>query len=174
MFRHPSESLEPHIRRLFNTHFYPVSTGRAQPEQPREQPGRAVVPGKQARVREEGDGHRGAELGRRLRDGASPLPRVSPSTRKYNDKTKNPSHPLDLSFLPHSETANIYPLSKQKVSSATDHMHQKKNCSRARTMRKTGPRNFYVLFYFCRFDQCFPTLPGFVRNNKSRLYGGGK
>lgn len=108
MFRHPSEPLEPHVRRVVHTHLHPggsffftiknvkkkisycqhfagldvhtwlpvccvgaVATGRAEPQQPGQQSGGTALPGEQEGVREEGDGHRGAELGGRLRGSTS-------------------------------------------------------------------------------------------------------
>lgn len=47
-------------------YLFPVIAGRAKPQQPCEQSGRAALSGKQEGVREEGDGHCGAELGGRL------------------------------------------------------------------------------------------------------------
>ncbi len=58
--RHPSEPLEPDLRRLGHPHVDPVAAGRAQPEQPGQLGGRAAVPGEPARVREEGGRHRRA------------------------------------------------------------------------------------------------------------------
>lgn len=52
---------------------YTVVAGRAKPQQPGEQSGGAALSGKQEGVREEGDGHRGAELGGRLRRPAALL-----------------------------------------------------------------------------------------------------
>lgn len=66
MFRHPSEPLESHIWCVVHTHLHPVVAGWAKPQQPSQQPGRTALSGKQAGVREEGDGHRRAELGGRL------------------------------------------------------------------------------------------------------------
>lgn len=66
MFRHPSKSLEPDVWRLIHTHLHPVTIGRAQPQQPCQQPGSTALSGKQAGVWEEGVRHRGAELGGHL------------------------------------------------------------------------------------------------------------
>lgn len=50
-----------------HTCFFPtVVAGRAKPQQPGQQPGCTALSGEQEGVREEGDGHRGAELGGRL------------------------------------------------------------------------------------------------------------
>lgn len=46
--------------------FSAVVAGRAKPQQPGQQSGCTALSGKQEGVREEGDGHRGAELGGRL------------------------------------------------------------------------------------------------------------
>lgn len=50
-----------------------VVAGRAKPQQSGQQSGCTALSGKQEGVREEGDGHRGAELGRRLSFSGSPL-----------------------------------------------------------------------------------------------------
>lgn len=115
MFRHPSEPLEPHVRRVVHTHLHPVATGRAEPQQPGQQSGGTALPGEQEGVREEGDGHRGAELGGRLRG----------STSRPPPPLHWPPRPLSIarSFLPHrddddNEKKKIEQL-YQKNSSAT-------------------------------------------------------
>ncbi|KAJ8276734.1 hypothetical protein COCON_G00084860 [Conger conger] len=81
MSGHPSEPLEPHIRRLLHPHLHPVSAGRAQSQQPGEQPGRPAVPGEQAGVREACVCGGGAELEGLLTQGpAAPSAVTSPRT----------------------------------------------------------------------------------------------
>uniref|UniRef100_G3QCK2 Uncharacterized protein n=1 Tax=Gasterosteus aculeatus TaxID=69293 RepID=G3QCK2_GASAC len=64
----------------------------AKPKQPGQQSGRTALPGKQAGVREEGDGHRGAKLGGRLSSASSAIitavlhPFILTSSRKKNKK----------------------------------------------------------------------------------------
>lgn len=97
MFRHTSESLEPHVRCVVHTHLHPVIAGRAKPQQPSQQSGRTALSGKQEGVREEGDGHRGAELGGCLSSSRSLLSTLLSITHS------SPSKYFSLSFLPHRE-----------------------------------------------------------------------
>lgn len=62
-----------------------VIAGRAKPQQPSQQSGRTALSGKQERVREEGDGHRGAELGGCLSSSCSLL--FSPSPTLHHPST---------------------------------------------------------------------------------------
>lgn len=119
MFRHSPESLEPNVWCVVHTHLHPVIAGRAKPQQPSQQPGRTALSGKQEGVREEGDGHRGAELGGCLSLYCSPtLSSISlSSSSQYSS----------LSFLPHQEKKKkkqqqLY----QKNSSATLKKKKKK------------------------------------------------
>lgn len=74
-----------------------VIAGRAKPQQPSQQSGRTALSGKQERVREEGDGHRGAELGGCLSSSCFLLSTLLSITRS------SPSKYFSLSFLPHRE-----------------------------------------------------------------------
>lgn len=67
-----------------------VVAGRAKPQQPSQQSGRTALSGKQEGVREEGDGHRGAELGGRLR-GVS-LPALSSPSPSLHHPSTSVSH----------------------------------------------------------------------------------
>ncbi|XP_056098742.1 ubiquitin-conjugating enzyme E2 B isoform X2 [Rhinichthys klamathensis goyatoka] len=56
---------KPPTVRFISKMFHPnVSIGRAEPQQPGQQPGGPALSGEQARIREESVCHRGAELGR--------------------------------------------------------------------------------------------------------------
>lgn len=74
-----------------------VIAGRAKPQQPSQQSGRTALSGKQERVREEGDGHRGAELGGCLSSSCFLLSTLLSITHS------SPSKYFSLSFLPHRE-----------------------------------------------------------------------
>lgn len=100
-----------------------VVAGWAKPQQPRKQPGCTALSGKQAGVWEEGDGHRGAELGRQLSVFPSPLLPLIPLSSS--------SHHFSLSSLPHR--------GEKKFKKASDlwelkcHPYKKEKSSRTRT-----------------------------------------
>lgn len=67
-----------------------VVAGRAKPQQPGQQSGRTALSGKQEGVREEGDGHRGAELGGRL--SCVSLPALSSPSPSLHHPSTSASH----------------------------------------------------------------------------------
>lgn len=85
--------------------FFTVVAGWAKPQQPGKQSGCTALSGKQEGVWEEGDGHRGAELGGRLSFSTSLLLPLHPppSSSQY----------FSLSFLPRQGRKNTATLSEE-------------------------------------------------------------
>lgn len=103
-----------------------VIAGRAKPQQPSQQSGRTALSGKQERVREEGDGHRGAELGGCLSSSCFLLSTLLSITRS------SPSKYFSLSFLPHREKK-----SRKKENTAT--ISEELKCHTGGGARTTKP-----------------------------------
>lgn len=80
-------------KRWFLSSFFPtVVAGRAKPQQPGQQSGGTALSGKQEGVREEGDGHRGAELGGRLSFSSSLSTPSSPSPPLLHHPSTSVAH----------------------------------------------------------------------------------
>lgn len=80
-------------KRWFLSSFFPtVVAGRAKPQQPSQQSGGTALSGKQEGVREEGDGHRGAELGGRLSFSSSLSTPSSPSPPLLHHPSTSVAH----------------------------------------------------------------------------------
>uniref|UniRef100_A0A671XXQ0 Ubiquitin-conjugating enzyme E2B (RAD6 homolog) n=1 Tax=Sparus aurata TaxID=8175 RepID=A0A671XXQ0_SPAAU len=84
---------KPPTVRFVSRMFHPnVVAGRAKPKQPGQQSGGTALSGKQEGVREEGDGHRGAELGGRLSFSSSLSTPSSPSPPLLHHPSTSVAH----------------------------------------------------------------------------------